>query len=112
MPSSRYPTRREHRPVNSPEAGRNGDQGAEQAKPDWVARSLEALTSDQREVLRLRVVVGLSTEETAIVLGHTPTLVRVLQHRALNELRRVLDLSPESGDRSGGFSFRQGWDRS
>jgi RNA polymerase sigma-70 factor (ECF subfamily) len=83
--------------VNSPDAGRNGDQGVGQLKPalpDWAVRSLDVLTGDQREVLRLRVVVGLSAEETATVLGSTADLVRILQHHALNQLRRALEPEP------------------
>lgn len=58
-----------------------------------TAGPLAALTDRQREVLRLRVVVGLSVEATAAVLGATPELVRVTQHRALNRLRRELGVA-------------------
>jgi DNA-directed RNA polymerase specialized sigma24 family protein len=58
--------------------------------PEWAAR-LTSLTDDQREILRLRVVVGLSAEETATVLGLATPLVRILQHQALNQLRRDLE---------------------
>jgi RNA polymerase sigma-70 factor, ECF subfamily len=49
---------------------------------------LHRLTPRQREVLVLRIAVGLSAEETAQVVGSTPGAVRVTQHRALNRLRR------------------------
>lgn len=55
-----------------------------------AAGPLAALTHGQREILWLRVVIGLSAEETATVVGTTPELVRVTAHRALNELRREL----------------------
>ncbi len=48
---------------------------------------LEALPDKQREILILRVVVGLSAEETAEVVESTPGAVRVAQHRALTRLR-------------------------
>jgi RNA polymerase sigma-70 factor (ECF subfamily) len=48
------------------------------------------LTPRQREVLVLRIAVGLSAEETAQAVGSTPGAVRVTQHRALNRLRRIL----------------------
>jgi RNA polymerase sigma-70 factor (ECF subfamily) len=51
---------------------------------------LHLLTDRQREVLVLRIAVGLSAEETAQVVGSTPGAVRVTQHRALNRLRRKL----------------------
>ncbi|HEY3481137.1 MAG TPA: RNA polymerase sigma factor ShbA [Streptomyces sp.] len=43
-----------------------------------------------REVVVLRVVVGLSATETADALGMTPGAVRVTQHRALSRLRPLL----------------------
>ncbi len=51
---------------------------------------LHRLTPRQREVLVLRIAVGLSAEETATAVGSTPGAVRVTQHRALNRLREVL----------------------
>jgi RNA polymerase sigma-70 factor (ECF subfamily) len=50
---------------------------------------LEVLPDKQREILILRVVVGLSAEETAEVVESTPGAVRVAQHRALAKLRGV-----------------------
>jgi RNA polymerase sigma-70 factor, ECF subfamily len=55
-----------------------------------MARLLESLPSKQREVLHLRVVVGLSEKETAEAIGSTTRAVRVAQHRALNRLREIL----------------------
>lgn len=49
---------------------------------------LETLPTRQREVLALRVAVGLSTQETADALGMSHVTVRVTQLRALRELRR------------------------
>ncbi len=45
------------------------------------------LSPAQREVLVLRVAVGLSAEETASALGSTPGAVRRVQHNALEILR-------------------------
>lgn len=61
-----------------------------------VASSTAAMVDDllrhlpdvQREILRLRVVAGLSAEETADALGMTAGAVRVSQHRALAKLRQ------------------------
>jgi RNA polymerase sigma-70 factor (ECF subfamily) len=44
----------------------------------------------EREVLRLRVVAGLSAEQVATLLGCTPEAVRLRQHRALEVLRNEL----------------------
>jgi len=51
---------------------------------------LRTLPDKQREILILRVVVGLSAEETAEAVGSTAGAVRVAQHRALGRLRKVL----------------------
>ena len=55
-----------------------------------MARLLDRLPDKQREILVLRVVVGLSAEETAEAVGSTPGAVRVAQHRALSRLRRSM----------------------
>ncbi|HEY9312781.1 sigma-70 family RNA polymerase sigma factor [Williamsia sp.] len=51
---------------------------------------LTKLPEKQREVLVLRVVVGLSAEETAAAIGSTAGAVRVAQHRALAKLKKEL----------------------
>jgi RNA polymerase sigma-70 factor (ECF subfamily) len=51
---------------------------------------LQVLPDKQREIVLLRVVVGLSAEETAEAVGSTPGAVRVAQHRALARLRKTL----------------------
>ena len=48
---------------------------------------LDRLPENLRELLVLRVAVGLSAEETGRALGMTPGAVRVAQHRALSRLR-------------------------
>jgi len=54
---------------------------------------LATLPPRQREILRLRLIVGLSAQETATTVGLTPTAVRVTQHRALAKLRAALSRS-------------------
>jgi RNA polymerase sigma-70 factor (ECF subfamily) len=55
-----------------------------------MGKLLEKLPEKQREILVLRVVVGLSAEETAEAVGSTPGAVRVAQHRALARLRKSM----------------------
>lgn len=60
---------------------------------DSVARMsdlLDVLPDKQREILILRVVVGLSAEETAEAVGSTAGAVRVAQHRALSRLKSAI----------------------
>jgi RNA polymerase sigma-70 factor (ECF subfamily) len=63
-------------------------------RTEYLDRLLATLSPRQRQVVTLRVLVGLSAEETARIVGGTATAVRVTQHRALNYLRQVLDLAP------------------
>jgi RNA polymerase sigma-70 factor (ECF subfamily) len=63
-----------------------------------MAELVAVLPEAQREVLLLRVVVGLSAEETADAVGMTAGAVRVVQHRALNELRRHVKTEPGKGN--------------
>lgn len=55
-----------------------------------MAQLMNTLPPKQREILVLRVVVGLTAEETADAVDSTPGAVRVAQHRALNRLRKAL----------------------
>ena len=50
-------------------------------------RLLSVLPERQREILILRVVVGMSAEETAEAVGSSAGAVRVAQHRALARLK-------------------------
>ncbi|MFC4079208.1 sigma-70 family RNA polymerase sigma factor [Amycolatopsis samaneae] len=56
-----------------------------------ISALLDGLAPRPREVLVLRIVLGFSAEETATALGISSAgAVRVMQHRALTELRQVL----------------------
>jgi RNA polymerase sigma-70 factor (ECF subfamily) len=55
-----------------------------------MATLLDMLPEKQREIIRLRVVVGLSAEETTEAVGSTPGAVRVAQHRTLSRLRSLV----------------------
>jgi RNA polymerase sigma-70 factor (ECF subfamily) len=55
-----------------------------------VAQICALLPSDQAEVVLLRVVAGLAVEDVAELTGRSPGSVRVIQHRALKRLARLL----------------------
>ena len=57
---------------------------------------LGVLNSREREIVTLRVVVGMSAEETAQAVGSTRGAIRVAQHRALAKLRANITDSDES----------------
>ena len=54
-----------------------------------VRALLARLPVHQRELLVLRVLTGMSAEETGQALGMSPGAVRVAQHRALARLRAI-----------------------
>jgi RNA polymerase sigma factor (sigma-70 family) len=51
-----------------------------------LEEALRALTAGEREVIALRIVLELDGEETARLLGITPTAVSTRLHRALGKL--------------------------
>ena len=51
---------------------------------------LASMTSEQAEIVRLRVVAGLSVDEVAAIVGKKPGAVRVVQHRALRRAANAL----------------------
>ena len=82
-------------PTESIPERRSSDPGPEQAAIDAdsitrMSELLAILPDKQREILILRVVVGLSAEETAAAVGSTAGAVRVAQHRALARLKSAI----------------------
>ncbi len=61
---------------------------------EWVRALLAQLPVQQRELLVLRVLSGLSAEETGRMLGMSAGAVRVAQHRALARLRALVAEEP------------------
>jgi len=55
-----------------------------------VRRAMQRLTPDQREVVRLRFFGGLSSRETAEVMGKKDGSIREMQRAALEKLRGLL----------------------
>ena len=52
---------------------------------DAIAELTAGLNEEQREVILLRVVAGLSVEEVAELVDKSPGAVRVIQHRAVRK---------------------------
>lgn len=86
--------------VQDPRQAASAEEAAlEHLFPQHLQSMLEALTTDQREVLLLRVVGDLSVEEVAAVTGRNVVATRSLFRRAAESLRD-LHLQPvrlESG---------------
>jgi len=64
-----------------------------------VARAMDDLTDDQREVIELRFFAGLSVSEAAVAMDRQEGTIRGLQFRAIASLRRSLGIesSPAAG---------------
>jgi RNA polymerase sigma-70 factor (ECF subfamily) len=56
-----------------------------------ILRLMEQLTEDQRNVLTLKLVHGLDTEEVALSLGKRQGAVRALQMRGLQALAKLME---------------------
>ncbi|GAB4538797.1 MAG: sigma-70 family RNA polymerase sigma factor [Anaerolineae bacterium] len=63
---------------------------------DRVRAALRHLTPDQRQVITLKFLEGLSNQEVADVLGKPVGAVKSLQHRALAALQRQLAPAKET----------------
>jgi RNA polymerase sigma-70 factor (ECF subfamily) len=68
-----------------------GEEVERSAALDWSSGLLDTLPPRQREILVLRIILGMTAEETAAAVGlGSAGAVRVAQHRALATLRRSL----------------------
>ena len=73
------------------EAGNVEEQAMNQLVTAELLAVFGALTVDQRDVLALRMIGGLTLEQTAHVLGKSPGAVKALQRRALAAVQGVLE---------------------
>ena len=92
---SRYRSRRPVEPVGEPADDAAAPVGVEDEvmthlAEDRVKSLLDRLTFDQRNVLLLRIIAGLTVEEVACALGKNPPAVKALQRRGLACLKREI----------------------
>lgn len=59
-----------------------------------LARAIDDLAHDHREVIELRFVRGLSVSETAAAMDRTDGAIKALQYRALKGLAQIVRESP------------------
>ena len=90
-------TRRDHLSLVSAMTRETEDDGPEARATllddlAMVARAVEDLTDDQREVIELRFFAGLSVLEAATAMGRQEGTIRGLQFRAIAALRRSLGI--------------------
>jgi RNA polymerase sigma-70 factor, ECF subfamily len=64
------------------------DVALERMSTQAALAAVAALPRDQAEIILLRVVAGLDTQQVARIVGKTPGAVRVAAHRGLRKLAR------------------------
>ncbi len=65
---------------------------------NWVQSQLAVLTDEQRDVLMLRLVNGLTIAEIAETLGRSVGAIKALQRRGLRQLEKKLSDDPHPSD--------------
>jgi RNA polymerase sigma-70 factor (ECF subfamily) len=75
--------------------GRGGTGNAEDdairsLEEERIRAVLDGLTSDQRDVLLLRLLSDLTVEQVATIVGKSPGAVKALQARGLEQVRRKI----------------------
>jgi len=89
----RRQTHRRHLPLEEELVNANDDPARlaeDQILAEQVKSALEQLTPDQRQVISLKFLEGLSNAEAAMILNKPVGAVKSLQHRALAALQRQL----------------------
>lgn len=88
---------RSRRPEPSPQAeaeaipgGHVEDEAVRNVTDGAVRAVIERLSPDQRDVLLLRILGGLTVSEVALALSRREGAVKALQHRGLASLRREI----------------------
>ena len=68
-----------------------------QVEADRVRQAIMRLRDEQRQVIMLRFVEDLEYREVAEIVGKSVAAVRVIQHRALNALRKQMRQDDSAG---------------
>ncbi len=97
---------RRHAPIMvplDPEINADGDQephevSVREFERQQIRDALRALTPDQRQVILLKYVEDLDNEAIAAALNKPVGSIKSLQHRALESLRKILDLQKSTDD--------------
>lgn len=58
-----------------------------------LAKAIEALTIEEKQIVQLRFIEKLESEVVAEIMNKSAGNIRVIQHRALNKLKKELDNS-------------------
>ena len=85
-----------HELVNDRAGGDAERDALERLSSQRVQALCEQLVADQRDVLLLRLMAGLTVESIAEALGKSEGAVKALQRRGLANLRKILERDPVS----------------
>lgn len=69
---------------------------ADKIQMDKVSQAIRSLKPAYRDVILMRYVEELSVRETALAIGKSEGAVKLIQHRALKQLRDTIDPSHQS----------------
>lgn len=56
---------------------------------EQIAKLVESLPAEQRQVVKLRVILGISIHDAAVQMNKTEPAIKMLQQRALQNLRKM-----------------------
>lgn len=102
-----YRTRKETVPleptaISKPDPAANVAKEVEQRlESEWLRGLLQHLTDDQKEVLTLKFIHGLSTKDVAKLLGKRQGAIRALQMRGLQALADIIMDDLQDGEEAG-----------
>lgn len=65
---------------------------------DEVFQAVQGLPSAQRDVIMMRFSAGLSIAETSLALDKKESNVKVLQHKAVNSLKKIMAMNSDVDD--------------
>ena len=91
-----YKTRKESIPLDEARAVGGSDETNPEAMTEaslnrsYIRNAVSKLKGDKQKVILMRFIEGFSYEEIARLLNKSEGAVRVIQHRALGDLRRML----------------------
>lgn len=74
------------------EGGNVESEAVDQLITDELEAVFSQLSESQRDVLALRMIGGLTVEQTAGVMGKSEGAIKALQRRALAALKQIIDL--------------------
>lgn len=58
-----------------------------------IRRAIKKLKANHQNVIILRFIEDLSLKETAVAMGKTPLAVKLIQHRAVKNLKKIINNS-------------------